>query len=85
MFQQIEYIQGYAVVEPGERGAYMIRSITQAKENDDIFCKDFDSIINHTRKIMLKLMGTFGGGAAQVIEDNNNMPKKVFFLSNKTN
>ena len=71
--------EGYAVVEPGKNGAYMTRSITQAIENNDIFQKDFDSIINHTRKIMLKLMGTSPECAAQVIQDNNNIPKKVFF------
>ena len=57
----------------------MTRSITQAIENNDIFKKDFDSIINHTRKIMLKFMGTSAECAAQVIQDNNNIPKKVFF------
>ena len=71
--------EGYAVVEPGSIGAYMIRSVTQAIENDDIFRKDFNTIIHHTRKIMLKLMGTSVECAAQVIEDNNNIPKKVFF------
>ena len=71
--------EGYAVVEPGSIGAYMTRSITQAIENDNIFKKDFDTIINHTRKIMLKLMGTSVECAAQVIEDNNNIPRKVYF------
>ena len=71
--------EGYAVVEPGSKGAYMTRSITQAIENDKIFKKDFNAIMNHTRKIMLKLMGTSVECAAQVIQDNNNIPKKVFF------
>ena len=71
--------EGYAVVEPGSKGAYMTRSITQAIENDDIFQKDLNTIVNHTRKIMLKLMGTSVECAAQVIQDNNNIPRKVFF------
>ena len=71
--------EGYAVVEPGKNGAYMTRSITQAIENDDIFQKDLNKILHHTRKIMLKLMGTSVECAAQVIQDNNNIPKNVFF------
>ena len=42
--------EGYAVVEPGSIGAYMTRSLTQVIENDDLFSKDFDTIINYTRK-----------------------------------
>ena len=67
------------MVEPQDKGAYMTRSITQAIEDDDIFKKDFDQIIYHTRKIMLKLMGTSVGCGAQVIQDNNNIPKKLYF------
>ena len=70
---------GFAVVEPGKNGAYMTRSITQAILNDDIFKKDFNTIMNHVRKIMLKLMGTSAECAAQVIEDHNNIPRRVFF------
>ena len=71
--------EGYAVVEPGSKGAYMTRAITQAIENNDIIKKDFDSIINHTRKIMLKLMGTSVECAAQVIQDYSSVPRKSFF------
>ena len=71
--------EGYAVVEPGSKAAYMTRSITKAIINDDIFVKDFDSIMNHTRKIMLKLMGMSAACGAQVIQDNSNVPKKIFF------
>ena len=71
--------EGYTVAEPIRYGAYMTRSITQVIENDDIFKTDFDNIIHHTRKIMLKLMGTSVACGAQVIQDNNNIPKKLFF------
>ena len=73
--------ESYAVVEPGSIGAYMIRSITQVISNDDLFKKDFDTIMNHTRKTMSKLMGTTVECGAQVIEDNNNIPRKIFFHS----
>ena len=69
-------------MEPGSIGAYMTRSITQAIENDDLFQKDFDKIMNHTRKIMTKLMGTSVECSAQVIQDNNNIPRKIFFNQN---
>ena len=71
--------EGYAVVEPDSLGAYMTRSITKAIENDDIFKKDFNTIMIHTRKIMTKLMGTSVQCAAQVIEDHNSIPPTVFF------
>ena len=71
--------EGYAVVEPGSIGAYMTRSITQVIENNDVFKKDFDIIMNHARKIMLELMGKSIECAAQVIEDHSNIPRKLFF------
>ena len=42
--------------------------------------KDFDSMMIHTRNVMLKLMGIKQACAAQVIEDRSNVPKKC--LSN---
>ena len=70
---------GYAVVEPGSKGAYMTRSITQVIVNNNLFIKDFDEIMIHTRKIMLKLMGISSSCGAQVIDDHSNIPRKVFF------
>ena len=70
---------GYLVVEPNNYGGYMIQSITQSIVNDNIFCKDFDSIMIHTRKIMLKLMGMSIECGAQVIQDHSNVSKRMFF------
>ena len=70
---------GYAVVEPGSKGGYMTQSITQAIVNNDLFVKDFDEIMIHTRKIMLKLMGMSASCGAQVIDDHTNIPRKMFF------
>ena len=71
---------GFAVVEPSNKGAYMTRSIAHAVANDDIFLqKDFDSIMVQIRKIMLKLMGISQQCAAQVIEDRTNIPRKIYF------
>ena len=75
--------EGFAVVEPGSRGAYMTRSITKCIENDSIFEKDFDSIMIHCRKIMLKLMGMSPDCGAQVIDEHNNIPRQLVFTNNK--
>ena len=71
--------EGYAVIEPGSKGAYMTRSITQSIVNNDVFKKDFDQILIHSRKVMLKLMGISTECGSQVIDDHNNIPKKMFF------
>ena len=73
--------EGYGVVEPGSKGGYMTRSITQSFVNDQIFSKDFDKIMIHARKIMLKLMGITQECGAQVIDDHNNIPTKIVFKS----
>ena len=70
---------GYAVVEPGSKGAYMIRSITQSIVNNQVFKKSFDEIMIHSRKVMLKLMGMSIECGAQVIDDHNNIPKNIIF------
>ena len=71
--------EGNAVVEPGSKGAYMIRSITQSFVNNEIFKKSLDEIIIHSRKIMLKLMGMSTECGAQIIDDHNNIPNKILF------
>ena len=71
--------EGYAVIEPGSKGAYMIRSVTQSIVNNDIFGKNLDDILLHTRKVMLQLMGMSPECGAQVVEDHNNIPNQVFF------
>ena len=75
--------EGYAVVEPSSKGAYLIRSITKAFVNDKIFVKDFDTIMIHTRNILLKLMGKTVECGAQVIDDRSNIPTKLFFQKPK--
>ena len=75
--------EGYAVVEPSNKCAYMTRSITKSIVNDKIFSKDFNQIMIHTRNIMLKLMGITVDCAAQVIDDHNHCPKKIFFKPKK--
>ena len=75
--------EGYVVPEPGSKGAYMIRSITQSIVKNEIFCKSFDEIMIQSRKIMLKLMGTSIECAAQVIDDHNNIPNKIIFKTNE--
>ena len=71
--------EGFGIVDPDSKGAYMTRSITMAIANNEIFKKDFDTIMNHIRKIMVNLMGLSFDRAAQVVEDNNKIPRKVFF------
>ena len=71
--------EGYAVVEPGSKGAYLIRSITQAIVNNQTFKKDFDQIMIHSRKLMLEMMGMSVDCGAQVIDDHNKIPKKIVF------
>ena len=75
--------EGYAVVEPYSKGAYLIRSVTKAFVNDKIFFKDFDTIMIHTRNILLKLMGKTVECGAQVIDDRSNIPTKLFFKQAK--
>ena len=73
--------EGYAVVEPYTKGAYLIRSLTKAFANDKIFSNDFDTIMIHTRNILLKLMGKSTQCGAQVIDDRSNIPQKIVFES----
>ena len=70
---------GFGVVEPGSRGAYMTRSITKCIVNDKIFEKDFDEIMIHARHVMLELMGKSVDCGAQVIDDHNAIPRKIIF------
>ena len=75
--------EGYAAVEPYSKNTYLIRSITKAFVNDKIFSKDFDTIMIHTRNILLKLMGKPVECGAQVIDDRSNIPTKLFFTQPK--
>ena len=70
---------GYAVVEPGSKGEYMIRSVCKAFKNSNIMKYDFDQIMVQIRKILIKIMGTSKECAAQVIDDRNDIPKSLFF------
>ena len=76
---------GYGVVEPGSKGEYMIRSVTKAFDNDDIFNMDFDQIMVQIRQILVKLMGQSESCAAQVIDDHNDIPAKLFFKAKTAN
>ena len=76
---------GYGVVEPGNKGEYMIRSITKAFENDDILNMDFDQIMVQIRQILVKIMGQTDQCAAQVIDDHNDIPAKLFFKTKSVN
>ena len=75
--------EGYVAMEHRIKGDYMIRSMTKAFINDDIFKCDFDQIIVQMRKILVKLMGTSRFSSAQVIDDQNDIPCNVFFKTKK--
>ena len=75
--------EGYGVIEPSSKGEYMIRSVTKAFDNDDIFSMDFDQIMVQIRQILInpKIMGQNELCAAQVIDDHNDIPARLFLRS----
>lgn len=75
---------GYAVVEPSNKGEYMIRSVCKVFEDDNILSYDFDQVIVQIRKVMIKLMGVSESCAAQVIDDHNDIPCNIVFVQKET-
>ena len=69
---------GYGVVET-PKGDYTIRCFATACADDAIFNDDFDQIMVQTRKLMPRLMSTSTAAGAEVIDDHNDVPYKMYF------
>ena len=74
---------GYAAVDGGSKGGYLIRSLVKVISNPQAFEEhDLDGIIRLTRQLIENLIGQH---AAQVLEDVNTLPDNVSFQSKKIN
>ena len=70
---------GYAAIDGGKKGGYLIRSIIKVIMNEKTFHKyDLDAIIRLVRQMLENLIGSH---AAQVIEDINTMQENIWFKS----
>ena len=68
---------GYAAVDGGSRGGYLIRSFTKVfNDNKKFECLNLYEMVLDTRKKCDKLIGKVG---AQVIEIVDRMPYKAYF------
>ena len=68
---------GYAAVDGGVKGGYLIRSVIKVVSNPQSFRDyDLDGIVRLTRQLLENLIGSY---AAQVVEDVNTMPYRVKF------
>ena len=69
--------EGYAAVDGGTKGGYLIRSFTKAMADDGVFeSSTLDDIVKTTYVTLEKLIGSVG---AEVIEDVNTIHHKVYF------
>ena len=59
---------GYATVDGGAAGGYLIQSVTKSFHRDRIFKKEFVDIRNHISRMMLKFMGKSVDSAVNVVE-----------------
>ena len=72
-------IEGYAAIDGGNKGGYLIRSVTKAFAKDEIFNKNLDAIIKNTRKIMKNLLKGGQQYQTQIIDSNDTIDYEINF------
>ena len=78
-------LSGYATIDGGGKGGYLIRSFTKIMGKYEYFNLTLDEIIMQTKKLIKKLLGSGADAGATVIEDLNRLTYCVKFCNNEKN